>query len=176
MPERPYRAGIVALLGKPNAGKSTLLNRLLGWKLAIVTDKPQTTRSRILGVLTCEDAQFVLLDTPGIPCGHEGTLNLALNEIVDEVAKGCDVALLLVDLLRGWDEEHEVLAERLAEAGTPLLVVGTKSDRADRARPEWPDSAPEPQIVSGKNRRRRRRAARPDPYAATGLATPLSRG
>ena len=117
MPERPYRAGIVALLGKPNAGKSTLLNRLLGWKLAIVTDKPQTTRSRILGVLTCEDAQFVLLDTPGF---HGGTkaLNLALNEIVDEVAKGCDVALLLVDLLRGWDEEHEVLAERLAEAGT----------------------------------------------------------
>ncbi len=149
MPERPYRAGIVALLGKPNAGKSTLLNRLLGWKLAIVTDKPQTTRSRILGVLTCEDAQFVLLDTPGFHAGTKA-LNLALNEIVDEVAKGCDVALLLVDLLRGWDEEHEVLAERLAEAGTPLLVVGTKSDRADRARPEWPDSAPEPQIVSGK--------------------------
>jgi GTP-binding protein Era len=149
MTEHAHRAGVVALLGKPNAGKSTLLNRLLGWKLAIVTDKPQTTRSRILGVLTRDDAQFVLLDTPGF---HSGTkaLNLALNEIVDEVAKGCDVALLLVDLLRGWDEEHDSLAGRLAEAGTPLLVVGTKSDRADRARPEWPDSAPEPLIVSAK--------------------------
>ncbi|MBW2286760.1 MAG: GTPase Era [Deltaproteobacteria bacterium] len=149
MPERAHRAGIVALLGKPNAGKSTLLNRLLGWKLAIVTDKPQTTRSRILGVLTRDDAQFALLDTPGFHAGTKA-LNLALNEIVDEVSKGCDVAVLLVDLLRGWDEEHAALAARLAEAGTPLLVVGTKSDRADRARPEWPDSAPEPQIVSAK--------------------------
>jgi GTP-binding protein Era len=140
---------MVALLGKPNAGKSTLLNRLLGWKLAIVTDKPQTTRSRILGVLTRDDAQFVLLDTPGFHSG-EKALNLALNEIVDEVARGCDVALLLVDLLRGWDDEHAELAQRLAKAGTPLVVVGTKSDRADRSRPEWPAAAPEPQIVSAR--------------------------
>jgi len=149
MTERAYRAGTVALLGKPNAGKSTLLNRLLGWKLAIVTDKPQTTRSRILGILTREDAQFVLLDTPGFHAGTKA-LNLALNEIVDEVAAGCDVALLLVDLLRGWDDEHAALAQHLAAAGTPLLVVGTKSDRVDRARPVWPDSAPEPHIVSAK--------------------------
>jgi GTP-binding protein Era len=149
MTEREHRAGIVSLLGKPNAGKSTLLNRLLGCKLAIVTDKPQTTRSRILGVLTRDDAQYVLLDTPGFHASTKA-INLALNEIVDDVAKGCDVALLLVDLLRGWDDEHAELAERLAEAGTPLIVVGTKCDRADRKRPEWPDSAPEPQIVSGK--------------------------
>lgn len=149
MTERAHRAGIVALLGKPNAGKSTLLNRLLGWKLAIVTDKPQTTRSRILGVLTSKDAQFAFLDTPGF---HSGTkaLNLALNEIVEEVVRGCDVALLLVDLLRGWDDEHAALAQRLTEAGTPLIVVGTKSDRADRARPDWPVSAPKPVIVSAK--------------------------
>ena len=149
MPERAHRAGIVALLGKPNAGKSTLLNRLLGWKLAIVTDKPQTTRSRILGILTRDDAQFVLLDTPGIHAGTKA-LNLALNEIVDEVARDCDVALLLVDLLRGWDDEHAALIERLAAAGTASIVVGTKSDRLDRARPEWPDSAPQPLPVSAR--------------------------
>jgi GTP-binding protein Era len=147
--ERAHRAGIVALLGKPNAGKSTLLNRLLGWKLAIVTDKPQTTRSRILGILTRDDAQYAFFDTPGF---HSGTraLNVALNEIVYEVAAGCDIALLLVDLLRGWDDEHAALLAQLTQAGTEVIVVGTKGDRADRARPEWPESAPEPWIVSAK--------------------------
>ena len=68
-------------------------------------------------------------------------LNVALNEIVDSAAKGCDVALLLVDLLQGWDEDHADLARRLGEKGTPLLVVGTKSDLAGGARPAWPGDA-----------------------------------
>jgi GTP-binding protein Era len=141
MTERIHRAGVVALLGKPNVGKSTLLNRLLGWKLAIVTAKPQTTRSRILGILTLADSQLVLLDTPGMHAGAK-PLNVALNEIVDEAAKGCDVALLLVDLTQGWDDEHADLARRLGEEGTPLLVVGTKSDLAGGAAPAWPGDAP----------------------------------
>ena len=66
MPEVPHRAGVVALLGRPNAGKSTLLNRLLGEKLAIVTARPQTTRSRLLGIRDLEGAQVVLVDTPGL--------------------------------------------------------------------------------------------------------------
>jgi GTP-binding protein Era len=149
MTERVHRAGVVALLGKPNAGKSTLLNRLLGWKLAIVTAKPQTTRSRILGILTRADAQLVLLDTPGMHASAK-PLNVALNEIVDEAAKGCDVALLLVDLTQGWDDEHADLARRLGEAGTPLLVVGTKSDLARGAAPAWPGDAPRPLRVSAR--------------------------
>jgi GTP-binding protein Era len=128
MAEGPHRSGVVAILGRPNAGKSTLLNRILGEKLAIVTHKPQTTRSRILGVLTLPDAQVLLLDTPGF---HESekALNRALNEIVDRVARECDAALLLVDPADGWDAAHEALRARLRDGGAQVLVVANKSDR-----------------------------------------------
>jgi GTP-binding protein Era len=118
---------VVALLGRPNAGKSTLLNRLLGEKLAIVSRKPQTTRSRILGILSLPEAQILLLDTPGF---HESekALNRALNEIVDRVADECDAALLLVDPTGGWDEAHEALRRRLAERGARVLVVANNSE------------------------------------------------
>jgi GTP-binding protein Era len=125
--ERPHRSGVVAILGRPNAGKSTLLNRLLGEKLAIVTRKPQTTRSRILGILNLPGAQVLLLDTPGF---HESekALNRALNEIVDRVADECDAALLLVDPATGWDALHEQLRGRLADRGARVLVVASKAD------------------------------------------------
>jgi GTP-binding protein Era len=140
---------MVALLGRPNAGKSTLLNRLLGSKLAIVSAKPQTTRSRILGILNRDGAQIVLLDTPGF---HGGTkpLNRALGEIVDDVADGCDVALLIVDLTRGWDEEYAELADRLAARATPVLIVGNKSDLTHGAVPDWPEGATRPLAVSAR--------------------------
>ena len=96
MAEASHRAGVAAILGRPNVGKSTLLNRLLGEQLAIVTAKPQTTRSRILGILTLDGAQVLLLDTPGMHAGGKA-LNMLLNELVDEAAADCDVALLLVD-------------------------------------------------------------------------------
>ena len=125
--EPAHRSGVVALLGRPNAGKSTLLNRLLGQKLAIVTAKPQTTRSRILGILSREDAQLLLLDTPGF---HQSPkpLNRALVELVDEVARDCDIAVILVDPLTEWDSEHRTLYERLRRRGAPTLVVATKAD------------------------------------------------
>lgn len=127
MTGRAHRSGVVALLGRPNAGKSTLLNRLLGQKLAIVTAKPQTTRSRILGIVTREDAQLLLIDTPGFHAG-EKALNRALADVVDEVAADCDVAAMLVDPHCGWDEEQEALRERLQARHTPCLVVATKAD------------------------------------------------
>jgi GTP-binding protein Era len=148
MADAGHRAGVVALLGRPNAGKSTLLNRLLGWKLAIVTAKPQTTRSRLLGILSLADAQIAFVDTPGRHASSK-PLNVALNEIVDEVAEGCDAALLLVDATRGWQEADAELARRLAEQGTPLLVVSTKNDLAAADR-EWPDGAPTPLRVSAR--------------------------
>lgn len=143
MTDSPHRAGFVALLGPPNAGKSTLLNRLLGQKLAIVTAKPQTTRSRILGICNTAGAQVMFVDTPGL---HEGTraLNLALNEAVDEAARNCDLAVLLVDPEEGWKPAHEQLQKGLAEAGVAYILVGTKLDlaseragRGARRRP-WP--------------------------------------
>ncbi len=123
-----HHSGVVALLGRPNAGKSTLLNRLLGQKLAIVTAKPQTTRSRILGILNLPGAQLLLMDTPGF---HDSgkALNRALNGIVEEVAEDCDVAVLLVDAMRGLDPGHEELRASLAERGARVVLVATQCDR-----------------------------------------------
>lgn len=128
-----HRAGVVALVGRPNAGKSTLLNRLAGQKLAIVSAKPQTTRSRILAVVTRPGAQLLLVDTPGF---HEGgkMLNRALDAQVGETLDDCDVGLLLVDPARGWDAGYGALRERLAARGAPGLVVVTKADRPEAAR------------------------------------------
>jgi GTP-binding protein Era len=122
-----HRTGFVALVGPPNAGKSTLLNRLLGQKLAIVTAKPQTTRSRILGIHSLPNAQLLFVDTPGL---HESDkmLNEALNDSVDAALADCDLALLLVDLGRGWTATHDVLWRRILQSGRPGIIVGTKLD------------------------------------------------
>jgi len=136
----PHRAGFVALLGPPNAGKSTLLNRLLGEKLAIVTAKPQTTRSRILGILTLPQAQLLLHDTPGL---HESgsRLNTVMNETVAEVVRDCDVAVLLVDRSRGFTPIHDRLLADLRESRKPFAVVGTKCDLRDHPELTWPPVA-----------------------------------
>lgn len=126
-----FRAGFVALLGPPNAGKSTLMNRMLGQKLAIVTAKPQTTRSRILGIHNTDEAQILFVDTPGL---HESerTLNAALNEAVEEAIRGCDLGVVLVDHTRGWEDIHSALCSKLDAQGKPYLVVATKIDLNER--------------------------------------------
>jgi GTP-binding protein Era len=140
MSENSHRAGFVAILGAPNAGKSTLLNHLLGEKLAIVTAKPQTTRSRILGILSRPDAQLMLVDTPGL---HDSAkpLNTALNAAVEEAVEGCDLALLLVDRRVGWGDTQERLLAALSRARKPVLVVGTKADLGRKPGVEWPPLA-----------------------------------
>lgn len=132
-----HRSGVVALLGRPNAGKSTLLNRLLGEKIAAVTPKPQTTRSQLLGILTRPHAQILLLDTPGL---HEGTkpLDLAMRESAQRAVSDCDVALLLVDAARGFEPLHAAWLERIAARGVPVIVAGTQVDRPEAARAPWP--------------------------------------
>jgi GTP-binding protein Era len=132
-----HRAGVVALLGAPNVGKSTLLNRLLGEKLAIVTAKPQTTRSRLLGILTRPDAQLLLLDTPGFLDGAR-PLDRSMRDAAGRAADDCDTALLLVDPSRGFGAAHGEWMRRLASRGAPVLVVATQVDRADAARAPWP--------------------------------------
>ena len=135
--EETHRCGVVALLGRPNAGKSTLLNRLLGEKLAAVTHKPQTTRSQILGVLTRPNAQLLLLDTPGL---HEGgkPLDLAMRDAAERAREGCDVALLLVDPVRGFEPLHATWLAQLAARKVPVLLVATQIDRAEAAAVAWP--------------------------------------
>ena len=132
-----YRAGVVAILGRPNAGKSTLMNAILGEKLAIVTAKPQTTRSRILGIHTRPDAQLLFVDTPGLH-ETERAFNASLNDQAREAGGDCDVALLLVDLTGRFGADHARLLAELEAQGKAVLVVGTKSDLAGDLSEDWP--------------------------------------
>lgn len=139
-PDGEHRAGVVALLGRPNAGKSTLLNALVGQKLAIVTEKPQTTRSRLLGIATLPHAQLLMLDTPGWQAGTK-PLHGALNRLAEEAGRDCDVACVLVDLTHGWGDVESALARGAAAHGAPVLAVGTKADLPRAGARAWPPPA-----------------------------------
>lgn len=124
------RCGYIALLGRPNAGKSTLLNALVGDKVAVVSRKPQTTRNRILGVSMQGDAQILVLDTPGIHKDEGlGLLNETMNRVAMQVAKEGDLIVYLVDPRAGFTAEDRVYFTRILEATTaPFLIVMTKGD------------------------------------------------
>jgi GTP-binding protein Era len=104
-----FRCGTVAFTGRPNAGKSSLINALLGEKLAIVSDKAQTTRHLLTGVLTTEDCQYLLVDLPGYQTRHAGMLNRALNRRALEAVRDCDLVTLVVEALRYGSEDRAVL-------------------------------------------------------------------
>ena len=130
----PHRFGRVALVGRPNVGKSTLLNAMVGSPLSIVTPKPQTTRHRILGIATRPDAQVVFLDTPGLHRGDKGAMNRQLNRVARQVSGEADVAVHVIDALR-WTDEDEDVWRVLAENTQPLLLAMNKVDRVtDKAR------------------------------------------
>ena len=147
MAEEVSRAGFAALLGRPNVGKSTLLNRLLGEKLAIVSARPQTTRSRLLGIVQHGLAQILLLDTPGLQAGRR-RLDAALNKLVAEAADDCDVACLLADPAAGWPSDLEALRVRLAARGKPTLLVATKLDQPASAAAPWPPRGMDPDVAA----------------------------
>jgi GTP-binding protein Era len=122
------RAGFVAIVGRPNAGKSTLLNRLVGQKIAIVTSKPQTTRNRIQGILTRSEGQIVFIDTPGL---HEAESALG-RQMMREVAaalEGIDVLLLVVDASRPFPQADELLLERAKRFRGKTILALNKVDR-----------------------------------------------
>ena len=121
--EAPHRCGVVALLGRPNAGKSTLLNALLGEKLAITSTRAQTTRGRMLGVLSRPGAQIVFYDTPGVHRGQT-RFNLAMTDAALEAAADADVRVVLFDAAAEWDAPEE----RLSKLRAPLLLARTKVD------------------------------------------------
>ncbi len=131
-----YRSGVVAIIGPPNAGKSTLLNHFLGQKIAIVTPKPQTTRNRILGILTGESHQIILLDTPGLHKPRE-LLNREMVRIALDTLAEADVVLLLADAKDNRPERLEKLGsefvEYLQQVSCPLVLALNKVDQLEKS-------------------------------------------
>jgi GTP-binding protein Era len=124
-----HRAGFVALVGRPNVGKSTLLNALIERKLSIVTPRPQTTRHRIVGLLNRPDFQIALVDTPGLHAGQRRMLNVMMNRTAAASLADADLVAFVVEALRFTDEDQRVLA-RIRESGRPAVLVVNKADRA----------------------------------------------
>jgi len=126
--KKPFRSGFVAILGRPNAGKSTLVNRLAGQKIAIVTSKPQTTRNRIQGIVTKPQGQIVFIDTPGL---HEADSALG-RQMMQEVAaalEGIDVLLLMVDASRIHPHADDLLLEKAKRFRGKTILALNKADR-----------------------------------------------
>jgi GTP-binding protein Era len=122
------RCGYVALVGRPNVGKSTLLNHLLGQKLSITSRKPQTTRHQVLGIKTIDRAQLLFVDTPGMHSGEGRALNRVMNRAAGAAISGVDVVVLVSD--RGeWTDDDQHVLDRALHSGAPLILVLNKVDR-----------------------------------------------
>ncbi len=129
--ELPYTeipCGYVALVGRPNVGKSTLLNRILGMKISIVSRKPQTTRHRILGVNTTEAAQIIYVDTPGIHARAEKALNRYLNRAAGTALADVDVIVFVVECGK-WTDDDQLVLDKIKAAGKPVILVANKIDK-----------------------------------------------
>ena len=120
--------GFVALIGRPNVGKSTLMNHLLKQKISITSRKPQTTRHRILGINTTEAGQAIYMDTPGMHNNEKRALNRYLNRTAETTLLGVDVIVWLIDGL-SWHEYDEVIFKKLEQAGLPVILAVNKVDK-----------------------------------------------
>src|SRR5713101_6181193 len=125
--ETESRAGFVAIVGRPNAGKSTLLNRLVGQKIAIVTSKPQTTRNRIQGIVTQKRGQIVFIDTPGLHDADSALGRQMMHEVAAAI-EGIDVLLLMVDASRVSDQTDSMLIEKAKRFRGKTILALTKID------------------------------------------------
>jgi GTP-binding protein Era len=132
MTQPPFRAGHVAVIGRPNVGKSTLVNALVGAKVSIVSNRPQTTRHRLLGIATFPGGQLVLVDTPGLHRGLGKSTASAMHRWMNRAARGSlegvDAALLVIEAGR-WDEEDTLAYQTLHEAGVPVVLAVNQVDR-----------------------------------------------
>ena len=126
--EAPYRSGYVAIVGRPNVGKSTLMNHILGQKISITSRKPQTTRHRILGIKTTEENQVVYVDTPGVHLNAKKAMNRYMNRAATTSLEDVDLILFLVEA-DTWTEEDDNVLKRLKEVKAPVFLVVNKVDR-----------------------------------------------
>ena len=121
------RCGVIAIVGRPNVGKSTLLNHLLGQKLSITSRKPQTTRNQVLGVRTDDAMQYIFVDTPGLHLGQSKAINQAMNKAASSALSGVDLVLLLCDRTK-WTEEDDFVLKLVAQQSAPTALVVNKLD------------------------------------------------
>jgi GTP-binding protein Era len=126
-PETPFRCGMIAIVGRPNVGKSTLMNALVGQKISITSRKAQTTRHRITGIRTEPGAQFVFIDTPGFQTQHATALNRSLNRAVTSTLSSVDVVLFVVEAGRFGPDDEKVL--KLLPTNAVVLLIANKIDR-----------------------------------------------
>lgn len=129
-PAKDFRCGAVAVIGRPNVGKSTLVNALVGERISITSSKPQTTRHRIRAILTNATTQYVFVDTPGFQTRHRSVLNRMMNQGVRQALEEVDAILLVVEAGRFGEEDKRLLA--MVPPGVPLLLAVNKMDRLRR--------------------------------------------
>jgi len=125
-----FRSGYVALVGRPNVGKSTIMNRMIGQKISITSRRPQTTRHRILGIKTDEDAQIIFVDTPGLHAKQPRAMNRYLNRAATDSLKDVDVVVFVVEGTR-WHKDDEWVLEKLGYLSCPVIVAINKIDRIE---------------------------------------------
>ncbi|MGC2047079.1 MAG: GTPase Era [Gallionella sp.] len=127
--QEPFRSGFIAIVGRPNVGKSTLLNHLIGQKISITSRKAQTTRHRIHGIHTDEHSQFVFVDTPGFQTKHLNALNRGMNRVVTSSLRDVQVVVYVLEALRYDERDQEVL--KLLPDNRPVILVINKIDQVD---------------------------------------------
>ncbi|MGW8957098.1 GTPase Era [Paenibacillus sp. NPDC055715] len=130
MAKKHFKSGFVAIVGRPNVGKSTLMNHVIGQKIAIMSDKPQTTRNKIHGVFTTEDTQIVFLDTPGIH-KRQSKLGDYMNQTAFNTLGEVEAVLFLIDAAEGLGGGDRFIAEQLKQVKTPVILVLNKIDRIE---------------------------------------------
>jgi GTPase len=123
-----YKSGFISIIGRPNVGKSTFLNRVIGQKIAIMSDKPQTTRNKVQGVLTTEDSQLIFIDTPGI---HKPKHKLGdfMMKVAQNTLKGVDLILFMVNAEEGYGRGEEFIIEKFQSVKTPIFLIINKIDK-----------------------------------------------
>jgi len=130
MNDSAFHCGFVAIIGRPNVGKSTLLNHILGQKISITSRKPQTTRHQILGVKTSDTSQIIYVDTPGIHNRRSTAINRYMNRAANSVLNDVDLILFVVQAMQ-WTEEDQIVMSRLHNIKAPVLLVVNKIDKVD---------------------------------------------